>query len=231
MSLNTGYTQYDIDFLASINPRIHYVASSITESECYTPRLIIRGRSGFAILWHSSLDPLVSPVVQPKSDRMVGIKLCSSPHDIIIFSVYLPCRTGCADVFRQTLDTLQSTFLLFPTSIVIFTGDLNADPGLSGGSYGLSANEQGVILARYLTEWDYVSAHLHFSGNQGYTYESEAHGTLSAIDHILCPREFLSRLSHASVLSDHPSNLSDHYPVVVRMRVTSTRSSSTWDCS
>ena len=44
-------------------------------------------------------------------------------------------------------------------------------------------------------------------------YCSEAHNTLSTIDHILSPQHLLPRFSNSSVFEEEPTNLSEHSPV------------------
>ena len=75
-------------------------------------------------------------------------------------------------------------------------------------------NEQGKILNKYLSRWKFISTHLHLCSSLPiYTYESEAHDSLSTIDHILCPSHMLHRFSSSSPLKDHPLNTSDHLPL------------------
>lgn len=65
---------------------------------------------------------------------------------------------------------------------VVIMGDFNADLGLLGGPMSLSSpNEQGKILNKYLMRWKFVSTHLHLCSLPTYTYESEAHASLSTI--------------------------------------------------
>ena len=195
------------------------VAAESLVDDVYLPRLL-RGRSGVAIFWSPSLDPLISVVSHPRSDRIIGIKLKFFSHDVIIFSVYLPCRSGCTDYFKELLDILDSTFTLYPGTIILFAGDFNADPGTVGGPRGNIPNEQGILLARYLHLWDFVSVHRHHdSSSSVFTHFSEAHDSFSVIDHILCPRFFLSNFLSAFVKQDDPLNTSDHYPIVTEFIV------------
>ena len=61
---------------------------------------------------------------------------------------------------------------------------------------------------------DFLSVHLHVGlSHSSHTYRSEAHGTFSSIDHILCSRHLLSSFSSCYVTDDAPLNLSDHFPV------------------
>ena len=75
------------------------------------------------------------------------------------------------------------------------------------------ANEQGKILYRYISKWNFISTHLHLQTTaSSITYESDAHSTLSTLDHILCPSFMLPKFISAYVIME-PLNISDHYPV------------------
>lgn len=144
------------------------------------------------------------------------IRLRSPVRPICFISAYLPCRSGCTDVFKEPLDFVDSTLgqLCFDSDVFIL-GDLNADPGhLGGPNATTSVNEQGRILVRYLSRWNYVSVHLHTcSTPTSHTYTSEAHASCSTIDHILSPVHLLPSFSHCKVRIDEPLNLSDHSPL------------------
>ena len=82
------------------------------------------------------------------------------------------------------------------------------------------ANEHGCILLRYLRGWKYLSYHLHLSPSQStHTYESEAHGSLSTIDHFLGPSHMLSSISKCVVGEEDPINTSDHLPILAQMEL------------
>ena len=208
---------YEISFLSNALPGLKSTIEVIQEDHCFAPKLV-RGRSGVAVIWDPCLDQIISPVQALRNDRIVGIRIAYSPTDLVLFSVYLPCRSGCTDNFKAVMDELDSAFDLFPNEIILFAGDFNADPGISQGNLNCPPNEQGIILNRYLYKWDYVSIHLHpsfFSCNNFYTYESDAHGSQSVIDHVLCPRFFTSTIRDTFVISEHPLNTSDHLPLSV----------------
>ena len=46
-----------------------------------------------------------------------------------------------------------------------------------------------------------------------------AHGSLSCIDHILCPASFRRNLGDCWVIEDDPLNLSDHLPIVAKITI------------
>lgn len=138
------------------------------------------------------------------------------------FSVYLPSRSGCTDVFRESLDYLDSLINLYGIdNDIVVLGDFNADLGLHGGPMATtSSNEQGRILHRYLHDWNFLSVHLHLNqSHDSATYESEAHGSRSTIDHILCPSRFFNSFRSCYVLDEDPSNTSDHLPIHAELSV------------
>ena len=183
-----------------------------------TPRYI-RGNGGVAILWRKALDRSVRKLQDISNDRLVAIQLLNLHRSICLLAVYLPSHSGGTDVFKDSLDYVDSVLgQLCLDNDVCILGDFNADPGSEGGPLATTnVNEQGHILLRYLRKWEYISTHLqpqssisHFATH---TYVSEAHGSCSTIDHILAPRHLLSRFSESLVWDEDPLNLSDHLPV------------------
>ena len=175
-----------------------------------------------AIAWKRSLHQAVQ-VDTASSHRVVGILLPCRPHPLCILSVYLPSRSGCTDIFKESLDYIDSLFNLLNSEYdFIILGDINADPGPQGGPKSSTpVNEQGRILNRYLSKWNFVSAHLHKSPSLlSHTYVSEAHGSFSTLDHILCSRHFLPAISQCAVLEETPLNTSDHLPLSCRISAT-----------
>ncbi|CAI8020327.1 hypothetical protein GBAR_LOCUS12161, partial [Geodia barretti] len=189
----------------------------------YCTPLLLRGHGGVAIGWHSRIDHLLSPTPIISNHRLIGLSIqthTSPTHQLSIFSVYLPSRSGCTDSFREVLDELSATMDLLPSlAEVIILGDINADPGCHGGPLSTTPeNEQGRILSHYLSQWNFLSMHLHKSPlSSSHTFASEAHGTLSTIDHILCHESLLPIIESAHPLPDHPLNTSDHLPVTATL--------------
>ena len=209
---------YDLHLLSSLSPKFLCVSSSTPSPE--DPVLcrphFLRGHGGVAILYKKSLQCIASKLNTSLSHRVVGLQLNTQPLPICFLGVYLPSRSGCTDEFKECLDYLDSlvNLLGFDNEVVIL-GDINADPGIHG-----VPNEQGRILLRYLTRWNYTSVHLHLcSPRNSHTYFSEAHSSSSTIDHILCHTRFLDAFVFAKVLDESPLNTSDHLPLSACVKV------------
>ena len=86
-------------------------------------------------------------------------------------------------------------------------------------------NEQGCILLRYLSRWNYISYHLHLNPiATSATYESEAHGSWSTVDHILGPSHKILSINKCYVGKDDPFNTSDHLLVSANLTLSLPRS-------
>ncbi len=114
-----------------------------------------------AIAWRKTLDEHILRIDTPNSHRVVGIQIQTNNRPIFFFSVYLPTHSSCTDVFRESLDYLDSLIGLYGyDNDVIILGDINADPGSCGGPMACTpSNEQGKILLKCLKRWNFMSAH------------------------------------------------------------------------
>lgn len=87
------------------------------------------------------------------SHRCVSVVFNS---DYCISSVYLPNRSGCTDIYNESLDYLNIIVNKFGRKAILL-GDFNGDPSNSLGVFSSTANnEQGKILTNYLKHWSYT---------------------------------------------------------------------------
>ena len=158
---------YELQSLQTLHPDFNFLSSvpPSEEDDLYCRPRYLRGHGGVAIAWRKSLDQHISKLDNSSSHRVVGISLQAQLRPICLLSVYLPTRTGCTDIFKESLDYLDSMInLLGYENDVFILGDMNADLGLSGGPMASTPiNEQGKILMQYLKRWNFLSAHLHLS--------------------------------------------------------------------
>ena len=123
---------YNLFHLQKLCCNFKFVANSPPQEEdpIYCAPRLVRGHGGVALGWHSSLDSYVTAL----PCRMVGIELHSPHYHLFILSVYLPSRSGCTDIFKESLDQLEGALMLLPAGAdVVIMGDFNADPGVLGG--------------------------------------------------------------------------------------------------
>ncbi len=184
---------------------------------------LLRGSGGLALLWKKSLDHIVTKGPTFASHRCLSVTLNVPEEPIIFLAVYLPTRSGghgSTDDYKRELDLIDATIDNSHPNVLIL-GDFNADLGQYGGPLAYTTiNERGRILLRYIKRWDFFSTHLSIpsgtatSQSPTYTYHSEAHNSVSTIDHIIAPKFLLNRFLNCRVLLNDPLNLSDHFPVV-----------------
>ena len=210
---------YNLNVIHQLSGGYKFVAvpSPKEEDSVYCVPRLIRGHGGVALGWRSELDAFVSRIPFVSSSRIIGIQFSLPQYTLYIISVYLPSRSGCTDVFKESLDQLEAILMLLPPGAeIIIMGDLNADLGQLGGPMSCTQmNEQGSVLHRYISRWNFASTHLQLqSDGPSYTYESEAHSILSTLDHILCPVHMLPKFQSAYTIVDEPLNTSDHIPVI-----------------
>ena len=110
------------------------VPSPKEEDTVYCVPRLIRDHGGVALGWRSVLDTFVSPIPFVSSSRIIGIQLSLPQYTLYVISVYLPSRSGCTDVFKESLDQLDAILMLLPPGAeIVIMGDLNADLGHLGG--------------------------------------------------------------------------------------------------
>ena len=91
-----------------------------------------RGHGGVAIMWRKTLSD-VHKLSEFASHHHIGISVC---NHLKIFSTYLPTRSGCTDIYKETLDHLNVIREKYSDNgILIFAGDMNGDLGTSDGSH------------------------------------------------------------------------------------------------
>ena len=154
---------------------------------------------------------------QFSNDRVVSITLNMKNRPVCFFASYLPTRSGGTDDFKAAMEFLDAGLEINSHYSDVLT--LGADPGTVGGPLSsIPHNEQG-------NRWNFISCHLNppsrlMTPRPSHTYSSEAHHSVSTINHILCPSQLQPALSHCVVLDDNPINLSDHLPVICKLSCT-----------
>ena len=101
---------YELQSLRALHPDFNFLSSPppAEEDDLYCRPRYLRGHAGVAIAWRKSLDHHISKLDNSSSHRVVGISLQAQPRPICLLSVYLPTRTGCTNIFKESLDYLST---------------------------------------------------------------------------------------------------------------------------
>ena len=83
-------------------------------------------------------------------------------------------------------------------------------------------SKDGSSSTTFSTGTIQVSAHLNipqYPPRSSHTYVSEAHGTLTTIDHILCPKHLLPLIGQCHPLDEDPLNTLDHLHLICHINL------------
>ena len=148
--------------------------------------------------------PFVSPLQFISSCRMVGVKTdippCNRGGRLPSCPFWGMHWTNWWQVYNFSQLTL--TFSSWVTST------LTPAIYIGGPLSSTRLNEQGRILHQFMSRWDLASIHLHISDSpMSHTYSSEAHSSLSTIDHILCSQHLLAKVTSTPSKRTHRTPL------------------------
>ena len=181
----------------------------------------VRLFGGLAILWRKSLGGKCKLVKFDDEKRILGLEMNVDGKAQLILNVYLPyCKAENHDDFIMYLAKLDSIVSQSNTPYVYIIGDFNAD------ICNRTKHRFGEDLYTFIEEEGLVASDLHFLPTKTYTCYSEAHGSTSWLDHIVCTQSAHALIKEISVLNNFVT--SDHLPISVEL-VTNTANSETID--
>ena len=167
---------------------------------------VLRGRphGGLGILWRKSMKGCrVSSLPNP---RILSMQIDTGQHCINIFNVYMPCdHPDNHDEFLELLSHLSTAVEESETLHIAMIGDFNAN--IHPGAHTLFGNE----LKRFCREEILSISDAKLCPPNTYTFFSEAHHSVSWLDHCVCNANLHSAVRDVSVLYDYVT--SDHMPV------------------
>ena len=166
---------------------------------------LLTGRpyGGVGILWHTSLDTIVSPL-KLDYDWMCGITVNTGLQKFNVLSVYLPyqCNEN-VDSYIECLNSVVQAFLeQCDTTCNYIFGDFNCDV--------YNKSSFSVYLSRFISDTDYVISDMEFI-TEGYTFVSDTWGTTSWLDHCVSSHDAHKAITSADINYDYIS--SDHLPL------------------
>ena len=206
---------------SSDHDRWTYMKSSVDAEELSTGR----PHGGIGFIANRVRDVTYKPL-NVECDRITGMQLVSNGRIVVtIFGVYLPYFRANADqikLYSETLDILQSAIDGMDSSPIMIVGDMNAplprQAELSRYWYRLYPfNRHSYILYDFLRNNDFVVANFNFEQDVSYTYFNTI--SRSYIDHVFISKDTRNTVTACAIVSDLPSNVSDHFPVCTTLSV------------
>ena len=145
----------------------------------------------------------------------MGIELLFNECKVFILNIYMPtCCDENIDEFMRCLWKIKNIIDEIDTSNVFVLGDFNSNVKVTDGK----ANHIfGSELVKFCATVNYTLADVKLLRENNYTFYSEAHGSVSWLDHVMCIPDSFSLIKEIDILYSYIS--SDHHPVVVTLDV------------
>ena len=199
----TWLMPHEVTFLNSIHGEFHVFGNSAVRTS--DGLLVGRPYGGLAVLWRKDLGHCIT-VIDYDDARLLGVTIKGPDMVSFILNVYMPTADhGNHDIIHDYLGKIQSIIREAGHSHVIVLGDWNARPGRIEFEW----------LHELCGDLDLVVSDLSQLPEDTFTYISDAHGTLSWIDHVLMSASVHVCCRDMSVLYDHI--ISDHRPISFRV--------------
>ena len=137
--------------------------------------------------------------------RLLGVELTCNDVSMLFISVYMPYQ--CKDNFELFMEYIGNISALIeksPTSNIAIVGDFNA---AIDTQFDVELRELCNNLSLVISDCNY------YGRNSGmFTHVSDAHGTTSWLDHVLCSQDMQTKL-HSIAILDFMLPSSDHVPL------------------
>ena len=127
------------------------------------------------------------------------------------------------EMYIETLEILQDIVDTYgDAGQIMFLGDFNAalpqQRELSRNWYKMRPfNKHSLLLYDFLCDNDLLVCNFDYRQNVNFTYFKGTHH--SYIDHCIMPIHSRKWVKDCKILSDHPDNSNDHFPIYVNLTV------------
>jgi hypothetical protein len=168
-----------------------------------------RPHGGVAILWRKSLVSV--SILDLQDIRLIGVKIKCGDRQIAFLNVYLP--VDCA----QNIDD----FLFYLSKIEDFMDNYSPYAAVLGDfNTNLLQNSHSVFrrhLIQHCTDNNLVIADQRYCSQDTFTFFSDAHHSVSWLDHMITNINMLTLISNMYVNYGYVS--SDHFPLCAELKV------------
>ena len=145
--------------------------------------------------------------------RLLGVQISHNEESLLFINVYMPYQSDDNfEIFMEYIGKITALIDESPTSNTAIIGDFNA---AIDTHFDVELQELCRNLSLVISDCDYYGR---TSGK--FTHVSDAHGTTSWLDHVICSHDMQARLHSVDILDMLPS--SDHVPLSVVFNFNST---------
>jgi exonuclease III len=210
LAQETWLLDNELTYLGDIHT--DFYAKGISSVDTRNNVLVGRPHGGLAILWRKTLCESCK-VIEMNDERLMAIEAVCNNKTFLFINVYMPyCTAQHMDDFQYYLCKLESIVSSSNTPYIYIIGDYNANLCLD--SDGRALNIFGKELLQYcalngLIVTDFVLN----TDLDAYTYYSEAHGSVSWLDHVVSTVSAHALVNKVEILYDFVT--SDHHPLVL----------------
>jgi exonuclease III len=211
----TWLFDYDLPYLASISE--DFYAKGISSIDSSSGIHTGRPYGGLAILWRKSIAGKCK-LIDHDDSRIMGIEIEGDSVKLQLLNVYLPYSSADNyDDFVFYLSKLDSIIADYSSPYIFVMGDFNADVRLN--AHNQENNKFGRELSKFCQDENYVLSDVSYlKDTDTFTYYSEAHGTVSWLDHVLSTVNGHALVSDVKVDSSFVT--SDHLPITLSLDFT-----------
>ena len=206
------------DFETPFVTHIHDLFYGEGVSAMNTEETLFKGRpfGGIAILWRKSLAQMCK-IIKYADNRIMGIEIVLNNVKMLILNVYLPYDKGDNfDEYQFYLYKIDNIISNYNSPYAMVLGDFNANT--YGMEHGTVNHRFGNELLKFCTNECLVISDVVFNRKQSLcTFYSEAHNSISWLDHIITTKSAHALLSY--VTSDTSYVSSDHFPIMCAINV------------
>lgn len=195
----------DLHTLQNIHDSCDAIGTSAVDTSAGP--LVGRPHGGIAILYKKTLKATASILCE--TPRLAAIELTlSSENKLLIINIYMP--TCKQDNFTEFVDCLSKIHAIKEESNCsdcLVIGDFNAD----------SSTQFGRELLSFCTEYNYECVDRTMLPADTYTFVSDAHGSVSWLDHCLISETVKKSITDICV--DYDVTWTDHRPIHITLSI------------
>ena len=198
----------ELHLLASLDDRFYGQGVSAMDAG----NKLLRGRphGGLGILWRKTL--VGCKIINLPNPRIMSMHIDNIQNSMKIFNVYMPCdHTDNRDECLEILSYLNTAVEESDAPYIAMIGDFNAN--IQTGANTLFGKE----LKRFCREELMSISDSIFCPSNSFTFYSEAHQSVSWLDHCVCNVNMHAAVKKISILYDYVT--SDHMPLLISLDI------------